>query len=109
MKIKIYSIMLTVCLLLSFLVLFSSCDMNTSAGVMNAEINENGNSYNIGAIYEHETIKYLCYAVKSTYNQPPPTEIGKNYQWLPLDKEDPLSDGYYVVFQDALDFKILEL
>lgn len=42
MKIKIYSIMLTVCLLLSILVLFSSCDMNTSAGVMNAEINENG-------------------------------------------------------------------
>lgn len=42
MKIKIYSIMLVVCLMLSISVLFSSCDMNASAGVTNAEINENG-------------------------------------------------------------------
>ena len=42
MKIKIYSIMLAVCLMLSISVLFSSCDMNASAGVTNAEINENG-------------------------------------------------------------------
>ena len=42
MKIKIYSTMLAVCLLLSISVLFSSCYMDTSAGVTNAEINENG-------------------------------------------------------------------
>ena len=52
---------------------------------------------------------YMCYAVKSNYNSTPPDELGNNYQWLPLDKEDPLSDGYYLVFQDATDFKILEL
>lgn len=73
------------------------------------KISEDNEEYSIGAIYENEAIKYLCYAVKSTYNTPAPKEIGEHYQWLPLDKEDPLTDGYYVVFQDANDLKILEL
>ena len=73
------------------------------------EMSQNNNPYSIGAIYENENIKYLCYAVKTNYNTPAPEEIGKNYQWLPLDKLDPLSDGYYLVFQDAQDFKIIEL
>lgn len=73
-----------------------------------AKLEENGKEYSIGAIYENQEIKYLCYAVKSNYNSPPPEEIGKHYQWLPIDKEDPLTDGYYMVFQDATDLKILE-
>ena len=64
--------------------------------------------YSLGAIYENEEVKFICYAVKSKYNVPPSEELGKNYQWLPLDKDDPLSDGYYIVFQDAKDLKIIE-
>ena len=73
------------------------------------EIKDENNAYSIGAIYEDEKIKYLCYAVKSNYNTPAPEELGKHYQWLPLDKQDPLTDGYYLVFQDAVDLKIIEL
>ena len=72
-------------------------------------IQENEEEYSIGVIYNNEKIKYLCYAVKSTYNTPAPKEIGEHYQWLPLDTLDPLSDGYYIVFQDTEDLKILDL
>lgn len=73
------------------------------------QIDENQNKYSIGAIYEEEKMKYICYAVQRDYNSPAPEELGENYQWLPLDKEDPLSEGYYIVFQDANDLKIVEM
>ena len=73
------------------------------------KINENKDQFSIGAIYNEGEIKYICYATFCTYNSPAPQELGEHYQWLPLDNEDPLSDGYYIVFQDASDFKIVEL
>lgn len=73
------------------------------------KIEENQEQYSIGAIYEEEKMKYICYAVYSNYNTPAPNEIGEHYQWLPIDKEDPLSEGYYIVFQDANDLKIVEM
>lgn len=73
------------------------------------KINEHNEEYSIGAIYDDENMKYICYAVLCNYNTPAPQELGEHYQWLPLDKEDPLSEGYYIVFQDANDLKILEL
>lgn len=73
------------------------------------DIEENSQTFSIGAIYEKNEIKYICYAVKSHYNQPAPTELGEHFQWLPTDPEDPLSDGYYIVFQDIVDLKIVEL
>ena len=73
------------------------------------KINENNTNYSIGAIYENNEMKYICYAVMCNYNTPAPNEIGEHYQWLPLDNEDPLSEGYYIVFQDVNDLKIVEL
>ena len=70
---------------------------------------ENNEQYSIGAIYENDEIKYICYAVMRSTNCQPPKELGEHYQWLPLDKDDPLSDGYFIVFQDATDLKIVEL
>ncbi len=72
-------------------------------------MDENGENYSLGAIYENDKIKYICYAVKANYNTPAPEELGKFYQWLPLDTDDPLSDGYYIVYQDAADLKIVEV
>lgn len=69
----------------------------------------NTTSYSIGAIYEGETLKYICYAVKTKYNAPPPEELGKHHQWLPLDDADPLSDGYHLLFQNAKDLSLVEL
>lgn len=73
------------------------------------KIQENSEEYSIGAIYEEDNIKLICYAIKCNYNSNPPEELGKHYQWLPLDKEDPLSEGYYIVFQDSKDLKILKI
>ena len=73
------------------------------------EINEAGESYSIGAIYQQDKMKYICYAIKCNYNATPPKELGEHYQWLPTDSEDPLSEGYYIVYQDAEDLKILEV
>lgn len=73
------------------------------------KISEGGEQYSIGAIYDEQEVRYICYAIKREYNINPPEELGKHYQWLPIDQEDPLSDGYYVVFQDAKDLKIVEL
>lgn len=71
-------------------------------------INENENEYSIGALYDGENIKYLCYAKKCRYNEKAPDELGKHYQWIPLDKDDPLTDGYNIVFQDITDLKIID-
>ena len=65
--------------------------------------------YSIGAIYDEDEMKYICYAVLCDYNSSAPQELGEHYQWLPIDKEDPVSEGYYIVFQDAKDLKIVEL
>lgn len=70
-------------------------------------ISENNEQYSLGALYEQGEMKYICYAVFSLCNSNPPSELGENYQWLPIDKEDPLSDGYYIVFQDANTLNIL--
>ncbi len=42
MKRKIYSIICVICLLFSFSFLLSSCNLNYTVGIANAEINENG-------------------------------------------------------------------
>ena len=73
------------------------------------KINENAEQYSLGAIYLDGNIKYICYAVKCNYNSPAPEELGKYYQWVPIDNEDPLSEGYYIVYQDAEDLKIIEV
>ena len=73
------------------------------------KISENNEQYSIGAIYKDDKMQYICYAVLCNYNSPAPKELGEYYQWLPLDNLDPLSEGYYIVFQDANDLKIVEL
>ena len=70
---------------------------------------EGGENYSIGAIYADNEIRFLCYAVLKENSVNPPPELGEHFQWLPLDREDPLSEGYFVVFQDAHDLKIVEL
>ncbi len=73
------------------------------------QVKDGTDNYSIGALYDENELKIICYAVRSKYNAPAPMEIGEHYQWIPLDRDDPLSDGYYIVFQDAVDLKIIEL
>ena len=72
------------------------------------EICEGHSRYSIGALYEVGEMKYICYAREAEREDSPPSELGEHYQWLPIDKDDPLSSGYFIVFQDARDLKIVE-
>ena len=71
-------------------------------------ISEGSSTYCLGAIYKDNQPEYICYAVPTAYNAPVPEELGSHHQWLPLDPDDPLSDGYHIVYQDAHDLKIVE-
>lgn len=74
-----------------------------------ATISEGSSSYCLGMIYKDEKPQYICYAMPTAYNAPVPAELGEYHQWLPIDPDDPLSDGYHIVYQDANDLKIIEV
>ena len=66
-------------------------------------------TYVIGVIYENKNLKYIAYGVPAKYNSLPPADLGQHYQWLPLNPNDPMSDGYFMLYQDALDGTIVEI
>ena len=65
--------------------------------------------YVLGVIYENSQLKYIAYGVPSPYNSLPPNDFGKHYQWLPINSRDVMSDGYYMIFQDALTGALIEI
>lgn len=66
-------------------------------------------SYVLGVIYEDKMMKYLAYGVPATYNSLPPADLGNNYQWLPINPKDVMSDGYFMIYQNALTGNIVDL
>ena len=70
---------------------------------------ESENPYVVGVIYENQLLKYIAYGVPANYNELPPKDLGGNYQWLPLNPRDVMSDGYFMIFQDALNGNIVEI
>lgn len=68
-----------------------------------------GKPYILGIMYENNAIKYLVYGVPSNYSQKAPIEFGENYNWLPLDPEKPYADGYYLIYQDASNGKLVPI
>lgn len=67
------------------------------------------NPYVLGAIYEDNIMKYIAYGVPAHYNSLPPNDLGKHYQWLPLNPRDVMSDGYFMIYQNALTGSIVEI
>ena len=65
--------------------------------------------YILGAIYENNTMKYIAYGVPAQYNSLPPKDLGNHYQWLPLNPRDAMSDGYFMIYQNALTGSIVEI
>lgn len=65
--------------------------------------------YVLGAIYENNIIKYIAYGVPAQYSSPPPNDLGNHYQWLPLNPRDAMSDGYFMIYQNALTGSIVEI
>ena len=65
--------------------------------------------YVIGVIYEDKMLKYIAYGVPAIYNALPPADLGQHYQWLPLNPRDVMSDGYFMIYQDAINGTIVEI
>ena len=55
-----------------------------------------------GVIYENSAPKYLCYGVPAQNGDNPPKELSQYYQWLPIDSEDENSNGFFMMYQDAV-------
>lgn len=69
----------------------------------------NETPYVLGVIYENNQLKYIAYGVPAKYNTAPPADLGQHYQWLPLNPRDVMSDGYFMIYQDALNGNLVEI
>ena len=69
----------------------------------------NENPYVLGVIYEDKQLKYIAYGVPAQYNSLPPIDFGQHYQWLPLNPHDIMSDGYFMIYQDAVNGTLVEI
>lgn len=65
--------------------------------------------YVLGVIYENKMMKFIAYGTPAQYNSLPPSDLGQHYQWLPLNPRDTLSDGYFMIYQDATTGSIVEI
>ena len=71
---------------------------------------EDGSGYYVfGIIYDDGLPKYLCYGLPAKKDSQPPQELSNLYQWLPIDASDDTGDGYYMMYQDAISGKNIEL
>lgn len=70
---------------------------------------EQTSPYILGVIYEDKIMKYIAYGVPASYNSLPPVDFGQNYQWLPLNPDDIMSDGYFMIYQDATNGQVVNL
>ena len=70
---------------------------------------EGSEPYVLGVIYENQILKYIAYGVPGTYNSLPPRDLGQHYQWLPLNPRDVMSDGYFMIYQDATTGTLVEI
>ncbi len=64
-------------------------------------IDENGNYYVLGLIYEEEKLVYICYGVPGVYQKNAPRELSGYPIWFPLEESKPQGFGYWLSYQDA--------
>ncbi len=66
----------------------------------------NQKHYIFGIIKELNNPKYVCYGVPGVYNEPP-SSFKENGKFIPLETNEPIKSGYYIIFQSAINGKIL--
>lgn len=65
------------------------------------DMEETGEYYVVGLMYENDAIKYVCYGIPSVYGDEPPKELKGFAQWLPIDSTKSEGFGYWITYQDA--------
>ncbi len=64
-------------------------------------IDDNGNFYVLGLIYDEDKLLYICYGVPGVYQKNAPRELSGYPVWFPLDEEKSQGFGYWLSYQDA--------
>lgn len=65
------------------------------------KVDDYGNYYVIGLVYEENELKYICYGVPGVYQEIPPRQLSGFPVWFPLDEGNPQNFGYWLSYQDA--------
>ena len=64
-------------------------------------VEDKGDYYVLGLIYEKGQLKYICYGVPGVYQKNAPRQLSGFPVWLPLDESHPEGFGYWLTYQDA--------
>ncbi len=65
--------------------------------------------YVVGLVKENGVEKYICYGVPAKYSPEPPKELLGYASFIPLSVFDLQGDGYWMMFQDAVNGKCIKL
>lgn len=65
------------------------------------DMEDKGEYYVVGLMYENDAIKYVCYGIPGVYGDEPPKELKGFAQWLPIDCTKSQGFGYWITYQDA--------
>ena len=63
--------------------------------------------YVLGVLFDLSSPIFICYGVPGTRTLPPPRDIAPAAVWLPLDRDHPDSDGFWMIYQSATDGKCI--
>ncbi|MBR1925832.1 MAG: hypothetical protein IJ837_03135 [Clostridia bacterium] len=64
---------------------------------------EDSDHYILGKIKEGDVVTHICYGMYAkNKTKLPPENLKEFCQWLPLNADDEDSDGYFVMYQDAI-------
>lgn len=61
--------------------------------------------YVVGVLFDGSAATYICYGIPSEFSKQPPPEIADVCVWLPLDLANREGNGYWVIYQSAIDGK----
>ena len=62
----------------------------------------NQKHYVVGLIYDNGRVRYICFGVPGSMDNPPEDDLKDYSQWLPTDIVNPKDNGYWVMYQDAI-------
>ena len=65
------------------------------------KVDDFGNYYVLGLIWQEEELKYICYGVPGVYQELPPRHLSGFPIWFPLDEDEKEGFGYWLSYQDA--------
>lgn len=64
--------------------------------------------YVVGILFDVNAPSFICYGIPGTYDVQPPDELKEMCVWLPVDIDKKYGDGYWVIYQSAVDGKIIK-